>query len=511
MVPSLKEILKPTSSARRINVETVMILILFLILRLGTANTSSIIFPIIGIILLIGLINSNSVFGFIFVLYDMCALAEQVSTDSWQLGNIMRFSDLEFLILFMIGVQKGGLTYKGKYFNRLNKPFKFLFILVGFTIIYSSLFYEPYGAFRTVRVILYNSLIFIMPAYFIELDDLKKAFKYVFILICISTLISVGGFIVNNSQIITPFNKGLGESGRIWAEASQKYEKFRIYGGIGCSGMGVPFNFFSIIFFMALWFFDVRKGISVNAIFIIAIILEILALGRSSLGGILIALVTFLALSPRISKRANQILKLLLLGLALSIAVTVTSESYLVSKFTGRFSQLYQDIFERGEGTASMRFDYFRAANEVMDYSGGNIFTGLGYRTFPGHYGDIFNIGQFSLMEFQQSGQPIQTTSMDSGWANVYFTTGLVGIMFFIWFIVYYIKTSYKILISQKDILIKALSLTLFATFIIFPFMFMGVNLIYGKSIPFISQFILLIGFLGLWIDYTAKNKIGVK
>ncbi len=506
MVPSLKKILKPTSSARKINVETVIILILFLILRLGTANTSLIIFPIIGIILLIGLIHSHSVFGFIFVLYDMCALAEQVSPDSWQLANIARFSDLEFLMLFVIGVQKGGLTYKGEYFNRLNKPVKFLFILVGFTIIYSSLFYEPYGAFRTARVILYNSLLFVMPAYFIELDDLKRAFKYVFILICISTLINLAGFLSNNPLIMTPFNEGLGESGRIWTEAAQYYEKFRIYAGIGYSGMGMPFNYLFIIFFMAIFFLGVKKTVLFDIIFITAITLEILAIGRSSLGGIIITLVTFLILSPKFTNRRNHFPVLVLIT-TLLIIVFVASNSYVILKFIERFSNLYQDIMLGGTGSATMRFDYLRAANEVMDYSGGNIFTGLGYRTLPGYYGVRFQIGQFTSMYFQQSGQLIQTTSMDSGWANVYFTTGLIGIVFFIWFIISYLKLSYNIFISRTDILVKALSSTLFAVSIIFPFMFIGGNLIYGKDIPSIFRFILLIGFLGLWIDYNGNSK----
>ena len=118
-----------------------------------------------------------------------------------------------------------------------------------------------------------------------------------------------------------------------------------------------------------------------------------------------------------------------------------------------------------------------------------------------GGYQD-FDIAQFVALSFQMSGQELQTTSLDSGWGNVFWTMGLMGIFLFAWIINYYLIFSYRILKSGVSKMLRALSITTFAFFCVFPLVFIGSTIIYGKSIAAIIQFILLISFLGLWADF---------
>lgn len=485
----------------------ILLTIMFLILRLATSGIHSILLPVLGIVLLFLIVHVDRVWGFIFTLFDMCILGGQVALTSWQLGSIARFGDLEFLLLMILGISRLRSNFRGYHFNALSKPIKALFILLTISIGYSAFAFNAFDALRVARTILYDSLLFVVPYYLRNLDDLKKALRYVFLVLAFTTFVDFGGYLLQDPGIMTPFNQGLDQSAMVWREASQHFAKSGIYAGIGYEGYDKPFSFLAILFFGSLLALGVKRPKFATVVFLLAIILELFSMKRSYVGGIAMAFASALVLTAL--KQKKRIPGFVLVVPSVLFAFVLVATFWYPSMLGGiwhRFYDIYLNLEGSRQGTVSSRIGYFTAATSMMGQLGGSMIKGLGFRMIPAQYGLIFDLGQFTLSQFQTSGQSIQTASMDSGWANVFFTLGLVGIVFFVWLIVYYLRQAYRMFFSAVDPMAAALSLTLFVSFIVFPFMFFGTNLIYGKDIFSIVQFILLISITGLWMDYSNEG-----
>jgi len=481
--------------------------IIFIILRLLTGGINFIGFPFVGLIILSIILTTDHTWGFILILFDMSALGEQVSVTSWQIGTLARFSDLEFIILIIYGIINKGYKFHGFYFKKLVKPYFYLFIIIIAQVIYSFFFSNLIDPLRVSRTLFYNSIIFFIPSFIRNITELKKIIVYLFLVIVFTTFIDFLGFVINNPALMTPFNTGSDIAGKVWREAAESFSHFRIYGGIGYAGYDKPFSFVAILFFFSLVINKIKTSNYVKVVFILAIILELLSLSRSFIGGMVIAFIAILFLDYQKKGKFGYLLKIILSSLIITIIFFSISETYFINTLTERFSNIFLDITGKGQGTVALRINYFQSALDIMKNINGNIFNGIGFRMLPSKYGVIFNIGQSNLSEFQSSGQLIQTTSLDSGWANVFWTMGVIGIGFFIWFIYYYLRISYKIFFHSTSVPVKILASTLFALFAFFPFAFLGTTLLYGKDITFIFQFMLTISVVGLAIDYSTKSE----
>jgi len=498
--------LKTDKFLHAITFPVILLTLSFLVLRLSTVSAKTALLPVIGIGALILIIKLNPVWGLIFTFYDMCILGEQVSQVSWELAGIARFSDLEFLMIFAIGVLGGGLRYKGEYFKKAVLPIKILFIAIIVAVIHSFFYVNSYAeVLRPLRVIVYNLLLFVMPAYFKNLDDIKKGLKYVFAFVCLSTVISLTGFVSGNPLAMTPFNKEIiNPAALIWIQMAKGFETFRIYGGIGNAGYSTPFNYFTTtFFFFSLLVVGLKKPKLYILMSLVGILLEVLSMSRSALGGTLLGYIIILFIGAAVlGKKTMPIIIISVFVFLMSIMIINFLNAEIFIIYTNRFMDMFYDLFLGERGTTAMRIGYFQNALDLMDAIGGDIYLGLGYRMIPGFYGTYFDIAQFVVLSFQRSGQELQTTSLDSGWGNVFWTMGLMGIFLFAWIINYYLIFSYRILKSGVSKMLRALSITTFAFFCVFPLVFIGSTIIYGKSIAAIIQFVLLISFLGLWADF---------
>jgi len=493
-----------SSKKGSIRVPTVILTILFISFRLGTSEVNSAAFPIIGLLLIVLLLYSNPVWGFVLTLYDMCLLAEQVGVQSWQFYDLFRFKDLEFLVLLAAGIQMGALSFKGKYSAKLTKPILFYLMLIGAMTIFSGISYGFADALRVSRMLFFVSLIFVLPGFCKDLDDLKRLLKYVYIFVSISTLINFAGFVIGEPEIMTPFNHNLDEAGRVWI-GSGGVE--RIYSGIGYAGYAAPFSYLTIFCLVAIMIMGRLKQFSWIVILGLAVILEVLTVSRSAISGLIVGLGTIILLGRRRWSRKDLHLGIALCSWVLAlliVSVTLFKDSSVLSIYSVRFADLLADVRGVGEGSVVSRFNYFQTAINVMDDSGGNVLTGMGYRLLPTELGVLFRIGPFSLSQFQESGQLIGTTSMDSGWANVFWSLGVTGVIFFVWFIAYYLRLSFSMFRPTSDVVARSLSLSLFAFFVVYPLLFFAMHMIYGKSVQLIIQFVLLVGTLGLWLDYSV-------
>ena len=494
-----------------VKLPTLILTVLFVGLRLLTSGTNNIALPMVGLLLIVLLMYSNPTWGFVLTLYDMCLLAEQVGVESWQVYDLFRFRDLEFLVLIAIGIQMGALSFGGQSFAKLTKPIKYYLIIIGVTVIYSAIAYDFRGALRVSRILFFVSLVFVMPVFCKDQDDLKRLLRYVFILVTLSTLIDFTGFAIGNPAIMTPFNRNLDEAGKIWAGLGGV---FRVYGGIGYAGYPVPFNYLAIFSLVAIMVVGRLRPLFWIVIVGLAILLEILIISKSSIGGLVLGLgiIVLLGGTHKTPRRHTALLRKSFLWIALSswvlsltlISVPFMAGSSVSKEYTTRFIDLFEQVQGNREGTFTLRVAYFQTVTEVMSYAGGNILTGMGYRLLPTEYGLRFRIAPFYLSQFQESGQLIGTTSLDSGWANVFWSLGVAGVIFFTWLIGYYLRASLNVFRSTNDVIARSLSLSLFAFFIVYPFLFFGMHLIYGKSVQQIIQFVLLVGTLGLWLDYSV-------
>lgn len=507
MLKSLRTYLR-TSPGVGIHPAAIFLSVIFVALRLTTSGIAFAPLPLIGLVLLFFIIKEDRVWGFVFTLFDVCILGGQVALTSWQLGSIARFGDLEFVLLMVLGISRFRFNFKGRYFNILSKPIKILFVLLLVSLAYSAARFGIFDALRVARTVFYNSLLFVVPYYLRNLDDLKRALRYVFVILAFTTFVDFGGYLLGDPSIMTPFNQDLDKSAMVWQEASRNFAQFRIYTGISYEGYDKPLSFIAILLFGSLVALGIRRPKFVTLVFVLAITLEVFAMSRSYVGGIVIAFGSAIVLTTIKEKKALPRLLLTVLPVLFGFVLVATLwYPSMLGTIGHRFYDIYLDLSGSKEGTVSSRIGYFTAATSLMGQFGGDIIRGIGFGLIPAQYGVIFDIGQFTLRQFQSSGQSIQTTSMDSGWANVFFTMGIVGVIFFIWLIVYYLKQAYKLFFSTADPMASALSLTLLVFFIDFPFMFFGLDLIYGKSIFSMVQFMLLISITGLWLDYSEPAR----
>ena len=480
----------------------------FVGLRLTTSETRTMWLPGLGLLLIASIIWWNRTWGFAFTLYDMCLLGEQVGVDAWQLGNVARFRDLEFVLLVGLGVLMGAFAHKGEHFKKLTRPVRYYLLLLGVALLYSGVVHGFLDALRVSRTLFFLALVLVMPAFCRHRHDLLRLMKYVLFFVGVSTLLDWAGFVVGNPAAITPFNRNTDEAGRIWVGLGGVD---RIYGGIGYAGYATPFNLLTVFSLVALMRLARRARPVWLMLVVLAVMLEVLSVSRSAIAGLVIGLGTILF----IGRPAETEHRRLLTAALYCWGVVILGTSVPLAKYvnpTGRYAQRFRDFIDdvrgTGRGSFASRVQYFPVALEVMRHADGNALSGMGYRLLPTEFGAIFEIGQFRGATFQESGQLIGTTSMDSGWANVFWSLGFAGIAVFVGFIAYYLRVSRQIYRRSSELIPKALSLALFAFFVVYPMLFFAMPLLYGKDIQYMLQFGLLIGTLGLWLDYYSPAAV---
>ncbi len=334
----------------------------------------------------------------------MCLLGEQVGVQSWQFYDLSRFRDLEFLALLAAGIQMGSLSFKGKYFAKLTRPIKFYLIFIGATAIFSAINYGFADALRVSRILFFVSLIFVLPGFCKDLNDLKRLLKYIFIFVSISTLLNFIGIVIGNTAIMTPFNNNLDEAGRIWIGTGGVE---RIYAGIGYAGYATPFNYLTIFCLVAIMIMGRLKPFSWIVILGFAVILEVLTVSRSAISGLIVGLGTIILLGRGRWSRKGSYLAIALCSWILALLLILVlpfKDSSVFSIYATRFDQLLADVRGGEEGSVASRFNYFQTAIDVIDDSGGNVLTGMGYRLLPTELGVLFGIGPFGLSSFKKVG-----------------------------------------------------------------------------------------------------------
>jgi hypothetical protein len=395
-------------------------------------------------ILIIAIIIKNRPLAFVLIIFDMLDYGLLINPNALGFAGVLKFKDFELALLFitiLLLIISPPEIKKSK--NELTKLYKLFAIIFLIIFIYSLTFQNLAFVLRSARNITVYFIFFSIPFFIRDKDDFKIVIYGFLICMMLSSTTHILQTIIFPKNTLLPFAETTMLSGRI----------NRLYGSTQ------PFNLFGLFVLITYLSLNKNNSIKLNLMTIIVFLAIILTFTRSYS---LFAIFGIFLLVIIVKNKQNTLFTIKNL-IAFSL-VTIIFLS-LLSIYSTKGNDLFYSFSDRSkDNTFFYHVDYIFTSNELIKFNNGSVLLGLGFQ--------LINRGKL-LSGGNDIDELFSTFNSDSGWATLNVTMGLLGVLFFIYFLMIIIKLTYKLLRSDYSILIKSLSGSLFVYCVFVPILWL--------------------------------------
>lgn len=412
--------------------------------------------------ILVSIIFINRPLALVIMIYDMLDYGQLISADALGIAGLLKYKDFELFLLFVTFFfsLRGSLKPKSPrtVIYKLYRLFAILFVII---VIYSLSFQNIFFVLRSARHIIVYFVFFTIPFFIRNEGEFTLALMGCFVFMVISSITHILQTIVFPINTVLPFAQG----------------QMLAAGIIRLWGSTQPYNLFGFFVLFTYSLLSKKNKAGINIVLTIVFVAILLTFTRNFLvftlfGMLLLALVVKDKQNKTFSVKNIVIISLTtVIGLSI-LSFASTGGFDLLDVMTNRVSDA-SNQYEAKEGTFYYHLDYIFTANDQIQLSNGNVLLGLGFQ--------LINRGQL-LVGGNDIDEYFSTFNSDNGWATIIVTMGLLGLLYFVYFLYAGGKYTYKILQSDQSITIKSLSASIFVFCVFAPMLW-------------------LVGASGLWYD----------